>query len=73
MLARITRRPARSAHKGAIMLFFVGVGRSRVIGAVHLIGKMESLDGLMVYELLELVGRGNATEVFKAMHKETKQ
>lgn len=55
------------------MLFFVGVGRSRVIGAVHLIGKMESLDGLMVYELLELVGRGNATEVFKAMHKETKQ
>ena len=33
---------------------------------------MESLDGLMLYELLELVGRGISTEVFKAMHKETK-
>ena len=49
------------------------MGRGQFIGGAPLIGKMESLDGLMVYELLELIGRGNATEVFKAMHKETKQ
>lgn len=72
MLARITRRPASSAHKGAIILYII-MGRGQFIGGAPLIGKMESLDGLMVYELLELIGRGNATEVFKAMHKETKQ